>query len=125
MGTRGVFARVYCRRTKVVELRIQLHRRLRPRQHILRKRLRVITQHIRCCGASDGARIAVASTGEGPPLLRAAHWLSHVEFDVGSPVWAHWLRELSRDYTYARYNQRGGSGNLDTKDKWIFCLNSA
>jgi pimeloyl-ACP methyl ester carboxylesterase/DNA-binding CsgD family transcriptional regulator len=45
--------------------------------------------------------------GKGPPLLRATHWLSHVEFDARSPVWAHWLRELSRDHTYIRYDQRG------------------
>jgi pimeloyl-ACP methyl ester carboxylesterase/DNA-binding CsgD family transcriptional regulator len=64
-------------------------------------------QQIRFCRAPDGARIAVATLGQGPPLLRATHWLSHVEFDSRSPVWAHWLRELGRDHTYIRYDQRG------------------
>ena len=64
-------------------------------------------QEIRFCKAPDGARIAVATMGKGPPLLRATHWLSHVEFDGRSPVWAHWLRELSREHTYIRYDQRG------------------
>jgi pimeloyl-ACP methyl ester carboxylesterase/DNA-binding CsgD family transcriptional regulator len=64
-------------------------------------------QEIRFCKAPDGARIAVATMGKGPPLLRATHWLSHVEFDGRSPVWTHWLRELSREHTYIRYDQRG------------------
>jgi len=67
----------------------------------------VLKQEIRLCRARDGARIALATTGRGPPLLRTAHWLSHVEFDASSPVWAHWLRELSRDHMYIRYDQRG------------------
>ena len=67
----------------------------------------VIRQQIRFCKAEDGARIAMATLGTGPPLLRTAHWLSHVEFDARSPVWMHWLRELSRDHTYVRYDQRG------------------
>ncbi len=64
-------------------------------------------QHIRFCKARDGAQIAMASLGRGAPLLRAAHWLSHVEHDGRSPVWAHWLKELSRDHTFIRYDQRG------------------
>src|SRR6186713_1113280 len=63
--------------------------------------------HIRFCKAGDGAQIAMASLGRGPPLLRAAHWLSHVEHDARSPVWTHWLEALSRDHTYIRYDQRG------------------
>lgn len=65
------------------------------------------SQQIRFCKSRDGAQIAIASIGRGPPLLRTAHWLSHVEHDVRSPVWSHWLDELSRDHTYIRYDQRG------------------
>lgn len=64
-------------------------------------------QQIRFCKSRDGAQIAMASIGRGPPLLRTAHWLSHVEHDARSPVWTHWLQELSRDHTYIRYDQRG------------------
>jgi len=49
----------------------------------------------------------MAAIGRGPPLLRTAHWLSHVEHDARSPVWTHWLEELSRDHAYIRYDQRG------------------
>jgi pimeloyl-ACP methyl ester carboxylesterase len=40
-------------------------------------------------------------------MVRTAHWLSHVEHDGRSPVWAHWLEALSRDHTFIRYDQRG------------------
>ena len=66
-----------------------------------------LRQQIRFCRAPDGARIAVATMGTGTPLVRATHWLSHVEFDARSPVWIHWLRELSSGRTYIRYDQRG------------------
>jgi pimeloyl-ACP methyl ester carboxylesterase/DNA-binding CsgD family transcriptional regulator len=66
-----------------------------------------LSQKISLCRARDGTRIAVASLGRGSPLVRAAHWLSHVEYDTESPVWSAWLRELSRDHTYIRYDQRG------------------
>jgi pimeloyl-ACP methyl ester carboxylesterase/DNA-binding CsgD family transcriptional regulator len=64
-------------------------------------------QRIRFCKSRDGTRIAVATLGRGPPLLRTAHWLSHAEHDARSPVWTHWLEELSRDHTFIRYDQRG------------------
>jgi pimeloyl-ACP methyl ester carboxylesterase/DNA-binding CsgD family transcriptional regulator len=66
-----------------------------------------LEQHITFCKSRDGARIAVATLGRGPPLLRTAHWLSHAEHDARSPVWTHWLAELSRDHTLIRYDQRG------------------
>ncbi|KQP14701.1 alpha/beta fold hydrolase [Pseudorhodoferax sp. Leaf267] len=64
-------------------------------------------QSFRFCTAQDQTRIAIASIGTGPPLLRAAHWLSHVEHDLASPVWRPWLTELSRQHQYIRYDQRG------------------
>ena len=74
-------------------------------------------QNLRFCTSADGTRIAIASIGSGPPLLRAAHWLSHVEHDLASPVWGPWLAELSRDHTYLRYDQRGcGLSDVDVED---------
>ena len=66
-----------------------------------------LEQTVRFCTAPDGARIAYATMGSGPPLVKAANWLSHLEFDLHSPVWQHWLRELSRDHTLIRYDERG------------------
>ncbi|HUF64814.1 MAG TPA: alpha/beta fold hydrolase [Gemmatimonadaceae bacterium] len=64
-------------------------------------------QSIHFCTSDDGVRIAYATSGSGPPLVKPAHWLTHVEYDWESPVWRHWLRELSRDHTLIRYDQRG------------------
>ncbi len=81
-------------------------------------------QDVRFCTAADGTRIAVASIGSGPPLVRASHWLSHVQYDLESPVWQPWLRELSRDHTYVRFDQRGSGlsdraiGDLSL-DVWV------
>ena len=66
-----------------------------------------LRQSLRFCTSPDGTRIAIASIGSGPPLVRAAHWLSHVEHDLHSPVWRPWLTELARQHSYIRYDQRG------------------
>ena len=64
-------------------------------------------QRIGFCTSSDGTRIAVASCGEGPVILRAAHWLRHVNYDLDSPVWKPWLHALSSHNRYIRYDMRG------------------
>ena len=66
-----------------------------------------LRQQIRFCTSHDGARIAYATSGEGPPLVKAANWMSHLEFDVESPVWSHLPRELSSAHTLVRYDERG------------------
>jgi serine/threonine protein kinase/pimeloyl-ACP methyl ester carboxylesterase/tetratricopeptide (TPR) repeat protein len=64
-------------------------------------------QEIHFCTTDDGVRIAYATVGEGPPLVKAANWLSHLEFDWRSPVWRHLLAEFARDHTLIRYDERG------------------
>jgi pimeloyl-ACP methyl ester carboxylesterase/DNA-binding CsgD family transcriptional regulator len=66
-----------------------------------------VNQHIRFCKTRDGVRIAYATTGEGPPLVKVSNWLSHLELDWGSPVWRHWLLELNRGHRLVRYDERG------------------
>jgi pimeloyl-ACP methyl ester carboxylesterase/DNA-binding winged helix-turn-helix (wHTH) protein len=66
-----------------------------------------LEQHIRFCRAPDGVQIAFATSGTGPPLVKPANWLTHLEYDWESPVWRHWLRELSREHTLVRYDERG------------------
>jgi len=64
-------------------------------------------QTIRFCTSDDGTRIAYAESGDGPPLVKVANWLTHLEFDWNSPVWRHWLVELSRRHRLIRYDERG------------------
>jgi len=83
-----------------------------------------IAQTIRFATAADGVRIAYATSGSGPFLLKTANWLTHLEHDWESPVWRHWLRELSRSHTLARYDERGcGLSDRDVQDvsfeSWI------
>jgi pimeloyl-ACP methyl ester carboxylesterase/tRNA A-37 threonylcarbamoyl transferase component Bud32 len=66
-----------------------------------------VHQDVHFTASADGARIAYALTGSGPPLVKTANWLNHLEFDLQSPVWRHWLRELSRDHRLVRYDERG------------------
>ncbi len=83
-----------------------------------------LEQQIRFCSSNDGVRIACGTTGDGPPLVKAANWLSHVHFDLDSPVWRHWIEELSRFHRYVRYDERG-CGLSDWKvpdfsfDAWV------
>jgi pimeloyl-ACP methyl ester carboxylesterase/DNA-binding CsgD family transcriptional regulator len=65
------------------------------------------TQSIRFARSHDGVRLAYASSGHGPTLVKAATWLSHLEYDWESPVWRHWLRELSARWRLLRYDERG------------------
>jgi pimeloyl-ACP methyl ester carboxylesterase len=74
-------------------------------------------QRIRFCTARDGVRLAYAVSGKGPPLVRAPHWLTHLEFDWKSPVWRPWLETLSSRHTLVRFDPRGcGLSDRDVAD---------
>lgn len=66
-----------------------------------------LVQHVRFCSASDGTRLAYSIIGEGPPLVKAANWLNHLEFDFDSPVWRHWIAGFSEERILLRYDERG------------------
>lgn len=68
---------------------------------------RRLEQRIRFCRTPDGERLAYATVGEGPPLVRAAHWITHLDYEWASPVWQHWMEGLSRRRTLVRYDERG------------------
>ena len=81
-------------------------------------------QEIRFCTTGDGTRLAYATSGAGPPLVKAANWLSHLAYDWESPVWRHWLAELSRRFRLVRYDERGcGLSDWDigrfSFDDWV------
>src|SRR6478735_7864920 len=64
-------------------------------------------QQVRFCVAPDGVRLAYAVHGRGPPIVRAATWLTHLDFDWESLVWRHWLAALGDGRTVVRYDERG------------------
>jgi len=71
-------------------------------------------QRVRLCRAGDGARIAYATAGDGPPVVWTGSWLTHLELDWGGPVWRHWIRALARRHMVVRYDTRG-SGLSDRR----------
>lgn len=80
-------------------------------------RVELPPQTVRYCAASDGTRLAYSVVGEGPPLVKTANWLNHLEFDWKSPIWKHWLAELTVGRTLIRYDERGnGMSQWDTAD---------
>lgn len=76
-----------------------------------------MNQQIRFCRGFDGVRLAYAMSGEGPPLVRAPHWLTHLEYEWQSPIWRPWIEELSRGRALLRMDERGcGLSDRDTGD---------
>ncbi len=81
-------------------------------------------QEIRFCTAPDGVSLAYATSGEGPPVVWVANWLTHLDVDWKGPLWSHWFREFSRHHTLVRFDQRG-AGLSDrsvvelTMDAWV------
>jgi hypothetical protein len=51
--------------------------------------------------------LAYALDGEGAPLVKVGNWMTHLDYERQSPVWRHWVRELSRRRTLVRYDVRG------------------
>jgi pimeloyl-ACP methyl ester carboxylesterase/DNA-binding CsgD family transcriptional regulator len=64
-------------------------------------------QRIRYLRTPDGVQLAWAEAGAGPGLVKAANWLSHLEYDWDSPIWSHWTRFLSGHFRFVRYDERG------------------
>ena len=79
---------------------------------------------VRFCTSSDGVRLAYTSIGRGPPVVRAAYWLTHIEHDSSSIIWGPWLREMALRTRLIRYDQRGcGLSDRDVAeigfDAWL------
>ncbi|MEX0351356.1 MAG: alpha/beta fold hydrolase [Paracoccaceae bacterium] len=64
-------------------------------------------QKVMFCKSFDGVQIAYATAGEGPPLVKAPNWMTHLEYEWDSPVWRHFVREMSAKNTLVRFDQRG------------------
>jgi pimeloyl-ACP methyl ester carboxylesterase/DNA-binding SARP family transcriptional activator len=83
-----------------------------------------LEQQIRFCRTRDDVTLAYAGSGDGPPLVKAANWLTHLDYDWHSPVWRHWMVDLSRRRRLVRYDERGcGLSDWDIKppsfDDWV------
>jgi DNA-binding winged helix-turn-helix (wHTH) protein len=82
-----------------------------------------VEQQVRFTRSSDGTNIAYAETGSGYPLVKAGHWLTHLEYDWHSPIWRPLLDQLSRDFRIVRYDQRGnGLSDWDPLEYSLECF---
>jgi pimeloyl-ACP methyl ester carboxylesterase/DNA-binding CsgD family transcriptional regulator len=76
-----------------------------------------MAQRIGFVTAPDGTRIAYATHGHGYPLVRAPHWLSHIQYEWDSPIWQPWLAALGARFHVLRYDERGnGLSDWDVHD---------
>jgi pimeloyl-ACP methyl ester carboxylesterase len=66
-----------------------------------------LKQEIRFCTAPDGVQLAYSMIGQGPPVMKTGNWMTHLEFDLESPIWRHLYRELAKSHTLIRYDARG------------------
>ena len=79
-----------------------------------------LKQEIRFCTAPDGVQLAYSTIGQGPPLMKTGNWMTHLEFDLESPIWRHLYRELAKDHTLVRYDARGNGLSDRTVDEISF-----
>lgn len=74
-------------------------------------------QTITFCRTADGVNLAVAAVGDGPPLVKTANWLNHLDYDWQSPIWSPMLRRLAGRFRLIRYDGRGnGLADRDAAD---------
>ena len=66
-----------------------------------------LRQRIRYLRTEDGVQLAWAEIGAGPVLIKAANWLSHLEYELESPVWGHWFRFFGENFRFLRWDDRG------------------
>jgi pimeloyl-ACP methyl ester carboxylesterase/DNA-binding winged helix-turn-helix (wHTH) protein len=67
----------------------------------------VFHQDIRFVTVVGGARIAYATSGRGMPVVRAAHWMTHLDWDWRSATLGPRIQALSRLHQLVRYDGRG------------------
>ena len=88
-----------------------------------------LRQHVRYLNASDGVRLAWADSGGGPVIVKAANWLTHLEYEWESPVWRHRIQFFTAHGRFVRYDERGcgmsdWNGKALSLDRWAADLDS-
>ena len=86
--------------------------------------MKKVSQTIRYVRTADGVRLAWAEAGTGPVIVKAANWLTHLEYEWESPVWRHWMQFFSSNFRYIRHDERGcGMTEMNVGDlsleRWV------
>jgi len=83
-----------------------------------------LRQRVRYLRTEDGVQLAWAEIGAGPVLVKASNWMSHLEYELESPVWGHWIRFFGDHFRFLRWDERG-CGLTDREvdelsfDRWL------
>ena len=64
-------------------------------------------QDIRFVTTADDVRLAYAGSGAGTPLVRSAHWMTHLDWDWRSATLGPAIQALSQHHRLIRYDGRG------------------
>src|SRR5215471_4675306 len=63
-------------------------------------------------------RVAYAVTGDGPPLVAPAWWISHLELDWRDQAFRDFWESVAEGYTLVRYDRLGvGMSDRDVRDE--------
>ena len=63
-------------------------------------------------------RVAYAVTGDGPPLVAPAWWVSHLERDWSDQAFRSLWESVAEGYTFVRYDRLGvGMSDRDVRDE--------
>jgi len=81
------------------------------------------SQRIHFATSFDGVRLAWASAGDGVPIVRCAHWMTHLDWDWRSAALGGRIQAFARHHRYVRYDMRGSGlsergvdpGDLETQ----------
>jgi pimeloyl-ACP methyl ester carboxylesterase len=85
-------------------------------------------QAIHRCRAPDGADIAYATVGDGPPLIFTSWWVSHVELDWSDSAFRAFFETLAQRHLVVRYDRPGAGlsgprlGALSLRDEMDHAL---
>jgi class 3 adenylate cyclase/pimeloyl-ACP methyl ester carboxylesterase len=66
-----------------------------------------LQQHVKFCTSADGTSIAYAGIGDGPVVVRAPHWLNHIEYEWQSLLFGPFLNNWANATRLVRFDQRG------------------
>jgi pimeloyl-ACP methyl ester carboxylesterase/AraC-like DNA-binding protein len=72
------------------------------------------------CTSADGTRIAWSDMGEGFPLLQPAIWFHHIEKDLDSAAWRHWMTHVAEGRRLIRTDLRGAGLSDPQPERWSF-----
>jgi pimeloyl-ACP methyl ester carboxylesterase/DNA-binding CsgD family transcriptional regulator len=97
---------------------------IRPNLGRIAGSMKRVTQTIRYVRTADNVRLAWAEAGAGPVIVKAANWLTHLEYEWESPVWRHWMQFFSGHFRYIRHDERGcGMTEMNVGDlsleRWV------